>query len=126
MNKTQRMAPDLRGCELHGMAEWVVYQRKDRAPHGACLACQRALYHKRKGKGRGPYMGTHCVKGNHLKTPWTWVLHPQGFRYCKPCRDINQRERYARNRAERLAKSRDYYQRVVKPRREAAKRKEAA
>lgn len=114
------MVPDLRGCELHGMAEWQVYERKHRASSGSCLICQRALYHKRKGKGRGPYNGTHCVAGKHLKTPWSWVRTKQGWT-CVTCQRINQTERYARNREDRLTKARDYYQRVVKPAREAAK-----
>lgn len=115
--------PDLLGCDRHGMAEWQIYERTTRATAGACLICQRALYHKRKGGKRGPYNGTHCVARGHLKTPWSWVQHAQGFMFCATCQRINQAGRYAANREERLAKARDYYQRVIKPRREAAKRR---
>lgn len=85
--------PDLRGCEVHGMAEWVIYHYPPRAPMGRCLACQRTLYHRTKGRGRGPYMGERCVNG-HPKTPWTWVPNGTRHMYCRTCADQSARRRY--------------------------------
>jgi hypothetical protein len=103
------LLPDLRGCELHGMAEWRIYHYPPRAPMGRCLACTRALYHQRKGRGRGPYMGDRCVNG-HLKTPWSWVSRPlrdgDVMWYCKTCADLSARRRYlARSTPKRRYKS---------------------
>jgi len=59
------VAPDLRGCDIHSLEDWRLYQYKSGRIEKRCLVCCReksATHHNN---------GPRCRRG-HLKTPWTW------------------------------------------------------